>query len=71
MPHIPLLDYVKATAALLDLPLDAAQALRVAAHLERTAGMAVLLDLCDLRPEDEPAEIFCPAPFVMSPHPAP
>ncbi|WP_454690575.1 DUF4089 domain-containing protein [Achromobacter aloeverae] len=58
-----ILDYVKASAALLDLPLDDARALRVAAHLGRTQAMAALLDAVPLGVEDEPVALFCPAPF--------
>ena len=79
------LAYVKATAALLDLPLDEARALAVALHLgrtaamarmldaaraqavaqhlARTAAMAALLDEAGLAPQDEPAEVYRPAPF--------
>jgi hypothetical protein len=57
------LAYVKATAALLDLPLDEARALAVALHLGRTAAMARMLDAVPLSPADEIAEIYCPAPF--------
>lgn len=55
--------YVEATAELLGLPLDAAQVQRVAAHLERTAAMARLLEQAPLSVEDEPAQVYCPAPF--------
>ena len=55
--------YVRSAARLLDLPLDAAQAERVAVHLARTHGLASLLRNVALGPEDEPVEIFCPAPF--------
>ncbi len=58
-----LLAYVEASAALLALPLEAARAQRVAQHLARTAALAALLDGVPLRPEDEPAEIYRPAPF--------
>jgi endonuclease YncB( thermonuclease family) len=57
------LAYVKAAAAMLDLPLDAAAAQRVASHLARTAAMARLVDGAELAVEDEPAEVFRPAPF--------
>ena len=57
------LAYVKASAKLLALPLDDARALRVAQHMERTAGLARLLETATLGPEDELAEIYCPAPF--------
>jgi hypothetical protein len=55
--------YVRATAMMLDLPLDAAQVQRVATHLARTKVMAGALAALPLAPEDEPTEIFCPAPF--------
>jgi hypothetical protein len=61
-----MLDYVKAAAAALDLPLADASAQRVAAHLARTAAMARLLDAAGLALGDEPAEVFRPAPFPDS-----
>ena len=57
------LAYVKATACALDMSLDDARAGRVAANLQRTFAMAQLLEQYDLTPHDEPAEIYCPAPF--------
>jgi Protein of unknown function (DUF4089) len=57
------IDYVRAAAALLGLPLDDAQAARVARHLARTRTMAALLRDLPLLAADEPAEIYCPAPF--------
>jgi hypothetical protein len=57
------LDYVKAAARVLDLPLGDAAAQRVAEHFERTAAMARLLDAAELAPEHELAEVFRPAPF--------
>jgi len=57
------LAYVQAAATVLELPLDAARARAVAAHLGRTAAMARLLDAVPLAPHDELAEIYCPAPF--------
>jgi hypothetical protein len=62
------LAYVQAAAVAVDLPLSDAQAQRVAVHLQRTAGLAALLDGFELAPHDEPAEIYCPAPFQASPH---
>lgn len=56
-------EYVKAVAALLDLPLDPARAERVAGHLAISAELARALEACPLAPEVEPAEVFCPAPF--------
>ena len=63
MDAAQLLNYVNAAAAALALPLDEARAARVAAHLTRTAAMAGLLDGVPLGVEDEPAELYCPAPF--------
>ena len=57
------LTYVKAAAVALALPLDQARARRVAANLQRTAAMALLLEQYPLDPHDELAEIYCPAPF--------
>ena len=56
------LAYVIASAAALQVPMDAARAQRVATHLQRTAGMAELLWAHPLQVEDEPAEVYCPAP---------
>jgi hypothetical protein len=56
-------DYVRATAAFLDLPLDAAQVERVASHLGRTHAMAAALQAFPLDAHVEPAEIYQPAPF--------
>jgi len=56
-------DYVRAAALMLDLPLDAAQVQRVATQLARTRVMAAMLATVPLAPGDEPAELFCPAPF--------
>lgn len=63
MSEDEVLAYVKATAALLELPLDEARAQAVALHLARTAAMARMLDGVPLAPADEIAEIYCPAPF--------
>jgi hypothetical protein len=57
------LDYVKAAARAVDLPLDDATAARVAGHLVRTAAMARLLDAAELAPDHELAEIYRSAPF--------
>jgi Protein of unknown function (DUF4089) len=57
------LAYVRAVAAVVGLPLDEAQIARVAVHLQRTAGLAATLEDIPLAPHDEPAELFCPAPF--------
>ena len=61
-----LVPYVLTAARLMEVPLDPVRASAVAAHLERTAAMARLLEECGtLDVEDEPAEIFCPAPFPL------
>ena len=62
-----ILAYVNAAAAAAGLPLDAAGAQRVAAHLASTAAMAQLLEYAGLQAHDEPAEVFRPAPFPPEP----
>ncbi|THT99008.1 DUF4089 domain-containing protein [Lampropedia puyangensis] len=58
------LAYVQAAAALLALPLSEERAHAVAEHFERTAAMARLLEqAAALGAHDEPAAIYCPAPF--------
>lgn len=57
------LAYVKAAAPAVGLTLDDAQAARVAMHLARTAAFARQLDAAGLAETDEPAELYCPAPF--------
>lgn len=57
------LAYVKAAAVAVGLPLDDTQIARVAVHLQRTASLAATLEDIPLAPHDEPAELFCPAPF--------
>lgn len=74
MTHAPLthatltdaqmVQYVQVSATVLGLPVDEARAVRVAAHLQRTAAMAQLLDGLDLPPELELAEIYCPKPVT-------
>lgn len=61
-------EYVKTSARLLGLPLDDEQTTRVATHLQRTAAMADLLDAFPLLDDDEVVEVFCPAPYIPSPH---
>lgn len=61
---------VRANARALGLPLDEAQATRVAAHLQRTAAMATLLDTFPLHETDELVELFCPAPFPATTTPS-
>lgn len=63
MTDAQLLVYVQAGAALQGLPLDAARAQAVTAHLARTAQLAALLEQAALPPEDELAEIYVPAAF--------
>ena len=63
------LAYTHASAALLGLPLDAARAQRVAAHLQRTALLAALLEQAALAPDEEPAEIYCPKRPTARPGP--
>ena len=60
-----ILRYVQAAAVTLELPLDADAARRVAGHLARSAVFARQLDAAGLDVDDEPAEIFCPAPFPL------
>ena len=57
------LAYVRAAAALAALPLDEQRVQAVALHLGRTAALARLLDAARLAPDDEPAEVYRPAPF--------
>ncbi|MDP2406861.1 MAG: AtzG-like protein [Hydrogenophaga sp.] len=63
MTEAQTLAYVRAAAVAVGLPLDEAQAARVAMHLQRTAGLAATLEAIPLAPHDEPAELFRPAPF--------
>ena len=63
LPDTELLDYVRSSARLLELPLDEAQVQRVAAHLARTKAMVAALQALPLAPGDELAEIYRPAPF--------
>jgi hypothetical protein len=59
------LDYVKASAALQGLALDHERAQAVAEHLARTARLAQLLNDVTLPVDDELAEIYCPARFLL------
>ncbi len=63
MDESEVLAYVKAAAAALRVPMDDAVAQRVAMHLGRTAALARQLEAFDLQVEDEPAEIYRPAPY--------
>ena len=67
MTEDQVLAYVKASAALLELPLDEARMQAVAVHLARTAAMARQLVGAPLAPHHELAQIFCPAPFPDAP----
>jgi hypothetical protein len=58
-----LMPYVRAVAAVMELPLDDARTHRVALHLARTAAMARQLEASPLQVHDEPADIYRPAPF--------
>jgi Protein of unknown function (DUF4089) len=57
------LQYVNTTAHAIDLTLDAAQAQRVAAHLQRTFGIVAGLKALTMPPDQELAEIYRPAPW--------
>lgn len=63
MQESQVLEYVQAAAVAMGLPLDAARAQAVAQHLGRTVAIARLLEGAALAAEDEPAEVYCPAPF--------
>ena len=60
--------YITASAALLGIPMNAARIERVAAHMQRTAAMAALLEIADLAVHEELVEIYCPAAFPGSKH---
>ena len=66
MSDAMLLDYVKASAALQGLALDHERVQAVAAHLVRMAKLAQLLNDVPLPVDDELAEIYCPASFLLS-----
>ena len=57
------LAYVRAAAVVMALPLDDDRALRVAAHLVVSGGLARVVQEHPLASHDEPAEIYRPAPF--------
>ena len=63
MEESEVLNYVQAAARAIGLSLDEAAQRRVAAHFSRTVAIARLLEQAELAPEDEPAEIYRPAPF--------
>jgi hypothetical protein len=58
-----LLAYVKAGAALQGIPLTHQRAMAVAAHLRVAQGIAQTFQSDELFPDDEPAQLYCPAPF--------
>jgi hypothetical protein len=63
MEETDVLRYVQSTALAVGLPLDEARSRAVALHFGRTVAIARSLDAFELHKEDEPAEIFRPAPF--------
>jgi hypothetical protein len=63
MDDADVLAYVKATASLLDLPLDDARAHAVALQLGRTLLMARHLEAYPVPLQEEMSELFCPAAF--------
>jgi hypothetical protein len=63
MEENEVLQYVKAAAVAVGLPLDAARAQAVAQHLGRTVAIARVLENAPMAPADELAEVFKPAPF--------
>ena len=56
--------YVRASAAVLALPLEDEQVQRVAQHLSNTARLARLLEGAELAPHHELAEIYSPLAFT-------
>jgi hypothetical protein len=65
MDEAAVLTYLHAAAQVVGLPLDDARAQAVAPHFMRTVAIARTLDGAPLAPEDELAQIYCPAPFPM------
>jgi hypothetical protein len=63
MEETEVLNYVKAAALAVGVPLTDARAQAVALHLGRSVAMARLLEQAPLAPADEPAEVYRPAPF--------
>ena len=63
MTEHDLIPYVRAVAAVMNLPLDDARTQRVALHLARTAEMARQLEQFPLQAHDEPATLYRAAPF--------
>ena len=63
MDEAEILNYVKAAAQAVALPLDAPRAQAVAQHMGRTLAIARQLEQAQLAPEHELVEIYRPAPF--------
>ncbi|HVZ47015.1 MAG TPA: AtzG-like protein [Ramlibacter sp.] len=63
MEERSLIEYVRAAATLAGIALDDTHVREVALHLSRTAAMARLLESSSSHSSNEPAEIYCPAPF--------
>jgi hypothetical protein len=63
MTEDEVLDYVKAAARAMALPLTEARAQAVAQHLGRTVAIARIVEGAPLAPHDELAQIYRPAPF--------
>ena len=63
MEETQVLNYVKAAAQAVGVPLDEARAQAVALHLGRSVAIAHLLEQVPLGPHHEPAEVYRPAPF--------
>jgi hypothetical protein len=63
MTEDEVLSYVRATARIMNLPLDEARLQAVALHLGRTIAIARVVEAAPLAPHDELVEIFRPAPF--------
>ena len=63
MEEHEVLEYVKAAARAVGVPLDEVRAAAVAQHFGRTVAIARVLEKADLAPEHELAEIYRAAPF--------
>lgn len=63
---LDLLTFVRVSATLMNLQMDAARIQRVAEHLGRTAQLAKALDGLHLSDKDEMVGAYCPAPFPPS-----
>ncbi len=58
-----LLAYIKAGAAIQGVPLTHQRAVAVSAYFKVAQGIARTVQSGELLPEDEPAQLYCPAPF--------